>query len=387
MEKAKIEKWTKLLVNYHVPELIKSYREILEFDSFGLHLCNKSARGKEDKLPQVLASRGLRDIPSSDRLYEMMLTGKTFAEDDLLMIPIKSALLGRLGIIVIHKKANAKSRGTDTELQSAERLSSLIGHVITEALMDSYIGPSDDTHELETDYQLIHAGILPIGQQQAVIMFIDLRNSTSLMKNLESDSKKTFFGLWDSFLKKANDTIVDTFGVTNRYLGDGLMAVWGISLYGKRSELCLRAVCAAQAIQRIFEADRAKWWKQFTENTHNSGLVENLKINTALGIGINANECFFGPSGNYTCVGQEVNIAQRLESNAAKGNPVKKPILLSQPVRNALEKLNIDVTLVDYSLKPIKGEDKIEMYGLEKVLFRECPLKTKCAKCYNVYEE
>ena len=113
-------------------------------------------------------------------------------------------------------------------------------------------------------------------------------------------------------------------GTVDKYIGDGLMAFFGDPV--EYPDHALRAVRAAIEMQQRARELKAKW-------TPKGGM--DLKIR----IGINTGDAVVGNMGSekrvdYTAIGANVNLAQRLESNA----PVEG-ILISRPVYDQVRDL------------------------------------------------
>ena len=121
-------------------------------------------------------------------------------------------------------------------------------------------------------------------------------------------------------------------GTIDKYIGDGLLAFFGDPI--EYPDHVQRAVSAAIEMQDKAEFLRRKW-------SENNGMDLRIRI------GINAGEVIVGNLGSekrleYTVIGANVNLAQRLESNAPAGG-----ILISRTVE---QKLNSS-----FITKPVKA--------------------------------
>lgn len=110
-------------------------------------------------------------------------------------------------------------------------------------------------------------------------------------------------------------------GTIDKYMGDGLLAFFGDPI--EYPDHAQRAVSAALAMQEKAKFLRRKWSKNN---------IMDLRIR----VGINTGEVIVGNLGSekkldYTVIGANVNLAQRLESNAPSGG-----ILISQAVKQEL---------------------------------------------------
>ncbi|HEX9115473.1 MAG TPA: adenylate/guanylate cyclase domain-containing response regulator [Anaerolineae bacterium] len=172
---------------------------------------------------------------------------------------------------------------------------------------------------------------------EASVMFSDIRSFTSIA---ESQSPAETIELLNDYYTLMMDAIAEEGGVVNQMVGDGLMAIFGAPL--PKADHCLRAVRAA--IQMI-------------------GLIEGYGSERAalgrapirIGIGIASGQVIAGYTGTqrratYTCVGDTVNLAARLEAHT---KVVGQPILIEESVRRAL---GDECELTDEGLVDIKGK-------------------------------
>lgn len=136
---------------------------------------------------------------------------------------------------------------------------------------------------------------------RASVMFADIRGFTTLV---ETQSPEETIELLNSYYTLMFDAISGQGGVVNQMIGDGLMALFGAPL--PMPDTALAAVRAAQ--------DMMKLVKLF-----NVERVGAHKASIAIGIGIATGEVVAGYTGTqqratYTCIGDTVNLAARLEA-------------------------------------------------------------------------
>src|SRR5215472_13332597 len=148
--------------------------------------------------------------------------------------------------------------------------------------------------------------------QKVSIMFADIRGFTTLSERMEPEK---VVEILNNYFTHVTDIIFDHGGTLDKYLGDGVMALFGAPLSkGNDAE---NAVRAAQAIQRlVIELNRDAAERQWPE--------------FGVGIGINSGIVTAGNIGSprridYTVIGDTVNTAARLMSNAPAGK-----IIISQ---------------------------------------------------------
>lgn len=145
----------------------------------------------------------------------------------------------------------------------------------------------------------------------ATIMFSDIRGFTSLSE--KADPEQVLEILNEYFERMAN-VIYKTNGNLNKFMGDGLMVLYGAPISDKDSQTDAKnAVYAAQLMLEEVELLNSKWASE----------GKNLKI--AIGIGIHSGEIIAGNIGSskrieYSAIGDSVNLASRLESSNKEFN-------------------------------------------------------------------
>ena len=152
------------------------------------------------------------------------------------------------------------------------------------------------------------------------VMFADIRGFTALV---ESQSPEETIELLNTYYTLMFDAISGRGGVVNQMIGDGLMAIFGAPL--PLADSCRSAVCAAlDMIEMIelFNLERAAAGKP------------SLRI----GVGIATGEMVAGYTGTqqratYTCIGETVNLAARLEAHTKMA---AYPILIDEVTRAGL---------------------------------------------------
>jgi adenylate cyclase len=155
---------------------------------------------------------------------------------------------------------------------------------------------------------------------EATAMFSDIRGFTSLT---ESQSPADTIELLNTYYTLMFDAIQGHAGIVNQIVGDGLMAIFGAPVV--RDDHCLRAVRAGREmveLVQMFNLDQLAAGKQPIQ----------------IGVGIASGRVIAGFTGTqdratYTCVGDTVNLAARLESHT---KVVGQPILIDEATQAAL---------------------------------------------------
>jgi adenylate cyclase len=132
------------------------------------------------------------------------------------------------------------------------------------------------------------------------IMFVDIRKSTALV---EKRHPYDVVFLLNHFFDAVAGAVVDTGGAPNQFVGDGMMAIFGIHA-GPR-EACSQALAAAQLIDsRLANMNRT--------------LADELPEPLAIGVGLHAGNVILGELGYrdrflLTAIGDAVHVAARLQ--------------------------------------------------------------------------
>jgi adenylate cyclase len=133
-------------------------------------------------------------------------------------------------------------------------------------------------------------------------MFSDIRGFTSLA---ESQGPEATIELLNSYYTLMFDAITAQGGVVNQMVGDGLMAIFGAPRFLPEPSLCaVRAALDMHEMMRGFNAERKALGEPPVQ----------------IGVGIATGEMIAGYTGTqqratYTCVGDVVNVAARLEAH------------------------------------------------------------------------
>ena len=155
----------------------------------------------------------------------------------------------------------------------------------------------------------------------ASAMFCDIRSFTTIA---EAREPAETIELLNDYYTLMMDAIGGEGGIVNQIIGDGLMAIFGAPL--PREDHRQAAVLAARPmieLIRLFNEEQAA----------------RDKVQIRIGVGIASGEVVAGYTGTnhratYTCVGDTVNVAARLESHTKVLN---RPILIDENTRLGLD--------------------------------------------------
>jgi class 3 adenylate cyclase len=141
-------------------------------------------------------------------------------------------------------------------------------------------------------------------KREVTVLFGDLRGFTPLAERLDPEDAVVIL---NAYLTNVIDTVFEFNGTLDKFRGDGFMAFFGAPI--RRDDDAPNAVhCALTMQERVSRITFAKF--------------PDLRLN--MGIGINTGIVLAGNIGSerrtdYTVIGNEVNVAQRFESNAGPG--------------------------------------------------------------------
>ncbi|NCS93146.1 MAG: adenylate/guanylate cyclase domain-containing protein [Leptospira sp.] len=185
------------------------------------------------------------------------------------------------------------------------------------------------------------------GEKRAVsVLFLDIRDFTRFS---EKRTPEEVFQFLNRLFAVVIEIIHSNNGIINKFLGDGLMAVFGAPIDSDQHKL--ESVQTALTILSAIE-DRIQ-----------SGELPPLKV----GIGIHSGEAMTGNVGSetrmeYTIIGDVVNVASRLEK-ATKS--VGTRLLVSSKVYEDLTE-KVKQSLSHRGQLKVRGRDEaLPVYGME----------------------
>jgi class 3 adenylate cyclase len=156
---------------------------------------------------------------------------------------------------------------------------------------------------------------------EAAAMFCDIRSFTTIV---ESQGPAETIELLNDYYTLMMDAIGGQGGVVNQMVGDGLMAIFGAP--EPATDFRARAVTAARQMVELIDLFN-----------HDQAALRRVQIK--IGVGIASGQVIAGYTGTqrratYTCVGDPVNLAARLESHTKE---VGHPILIDENTRAGLD--------------------------------------------------
>jgi class 3 adenylate cyclase len=171
---------------------------------------------------------------------------------------------------------------------------------------------------------------------QATVMFCDIRGFTPIV---ESQSPAETIEMLNDYYTLMMDAINGEQGVVNQIVGDGLMSIFGAPqpCDGRRQHAALAALQMVELIEQ-----------------YNQERVALERMPVRIGVGIASGDVIAGYTGTqrratYTCVGDTVNKAARLEGHTKE---IGEPILMDEGTRMGL---GPDIVVEDRGTAELKG--------------------------------
>lgn len=184
-------------------------------------------------------------------------------------------------------------------------------------------------------------------KRHIAVLFVDIRGFTTMSEALNPEE---VVEILNEYLSLTTNSIFNNSGTLDKFVGDATMAVFNAPL--DLDDYIFRAVKSAWDMKAGSEALAKKFEARFGKSV-------------AFGIGVNCGDAVVGNIGcefrmDYTAIGDTVNTAARLESNAKRGQ-----ILISQAVYENV-KDRVEVTPIGEI--PLKGKEQgVFVYQVDNV--------------------
>jgi adenylate cyclase len=257
----------------------------------------------------IIGPRGLLGIIYSDRTDP----SETFSPDDLDL----------LNAVCVHTGIAMNTVSNYERLQKQAQARASFERFLPRQVVDQI---------LRSPEQIRLGGV----RQKVTALFADIRNFTTLS---ESSTPELIVNLLNRYFSLVSEVIFRHGGTLDKYIGDGLMALFGAPYTGELD--------AVQAVRAAIEMQRAM--VGFNEKLQ----AENLP-SISIGIGINTGSAIVGYIGSetrldYTAIGDTINIASRLEGLSQPGQ-----IVISE---NTMQALDESFALRSLGTERLKGKN------------------------------
>lgn len=207
-----------------------------------------------------------------------------------------------------------------------------------------YVAPQVvDKISKDKDFELVIGG----ENRHIAVLFVDIRGFTTMSESLKPEE---VVEILNEYLGLTTQSIFDNGGTLDKFVGDATMAVFNAPF--DLDDYIFRAVSTAWDMQKGADAIAEKFRKRFGKSV-------------SFGIGVNCGNAVVGNIGcdfrmDYTAIGDTVNTAARLESNARPGQ-----ILISKEVYEAVKDR---VTVTPIGEIPLKGKSNgVFVYQVDNV--------------------
>jgi adenylate cyclase len=238
----------------------------------------------------------------------------------------------------------------DTQLGTLVMIEDISNEKRVKSTLARYMDPALADRLLEAGAQ---NGVLGGNESVATVLFSDIRSFTALAEQLGAQPTVT---LLNDYFERMVDCISQQGGMLDKFIGDAIMAVFGLPVAGDEDED--RALRAAIAMIRSLWA-----WNREREQRGEPVLD--------MGIGLNTDSVVAGNIGSpkrmdYTIIGDGVNLASRLES-ACKHYRTR--ILLSELTHAKLKGVyrlrEVDRVIVKGKTKPVAIFECLDYHDAE----------------------
>ena len=207
-----------------------------------------------------------------------------------------------------------------------------------------YVAPQVvDKISKDKDFELVIGG----ENRHIAVLFVDIRGFTTMSESLKPEE---VVEILNEYLGLTTQAIFDNGGTLDKFVGDATMAVFNAPF--DLDDYIFRAVATAWDMQAGADRIAEKFCERYGKSV-------------SFGIGVNCGNAVVGNIGcdfrmDYTAIGDTVNTAARLESNAKPGQ-----ILISKEVYEAV-KDRVAVTPIGEI--PLKGKSKgVFVYQIDGV--------------------
>lgn len=210
-----------------------------------------------------------------------------------------------------------------------------------------YVAPQVvDKISKDRDFELVLGG----ENRHIACLFVDIRGFTSMSESLKPEE---VVEILNAYLSLTTNSILKNGGTLDKFVGDATMAVFNAPF--DLEDYIYKAVCTAWDMKAGADGVSEKMEQRFGKSV-------------GFGIGINCGNAVVGNIGcdfrmDYTAIGDTVNTAARLESNAKRGQ-----ILISSDVYEAVKE-RVEATPIGEI--PLKGKSQgVFVYQLDNVKVR-----------------
>jgi class 3 adenylate cyclase len=264
-----------------------------------------------------VANKSLREIPQLTDLLPLFLrAGSRPVTQEIMVKGLKHLYVSvtpiqDVGYVAVMQDITELKRIEEYRLAQERHEKQLVKETFSR-----YMGPRLVEHVLSTEPGLFARR----ERRRAVVMFADLRDSTPLIIHTEANAA---IKMLNEFFTQMTEIVYQFDGTIFDLVGDEMLV--GFNVPFDQPDAPRRALMAAVAMQRRFDALRQTWFRE-------SG------VELGLGIGIDQGDVVVGNVGaetrmNFAMVGEAVNTGHRLVEIAEDGQ-----LIITEAIYLALQK-------------------------------------------------
>ena len=270
--------------------------------------------------------------------FVLLLTGGLAAAAGLTWLKARLWLnMAALAALVILLYTTMTLQGFLSAEKERRRTRAMFGRYVSPAVMEELLKNPD-------------LAVLGGQRREVTILFVDIRGFTSYSENKPPEE---VVARLNTYLNEMTKLIFQYGGTLDKYLGDGLMAVFGAPL--ELEGHAAKAVACALKIRQAVEELNSVW-------------QEKGQAPLRVGIGINTGTVLVGNVGSqermdYTVIGEDVNLASRLEGLTKE---YEADIIIGEKTWEKLgEERPGGAVITDLGEARVRGFDKpIRIFGL-----------------------
>jgi adenylate cyclase len=205
------------------------------------------------------------------------------------------------------------------------------------AMFQQFVSPEIAKILIEKDQNLLDVGEVRV----LTVLFADIRNFTILVQHIPPEELRIFL---NQFFDLFADIVFSCQGTLDKFMGDAALVIFGAPV--EIDNPSLSAVTAACRIAVEFEVLRLSW-----------AAKSSWFADVGIGIGVTRGKMFLGNVGSsrrldYTVIGTDVNVAQRLASCTQPGQ-----VLITENVKEEVA-----------AYFQVREENPRLLRGLEKII-------------------
>jgi len=183
-------------------------------------------------------------------------------------------------------------------------------------------------------------------KKMATILFADIRGYTSFS---ETKDPEYIIDVLNAYFSEAVEIIIKYKGYIDKFIGDAIMAAWGVPIFSEEDDALAAVECAVE-LQNLVDSKERNFF---------TGDASKLRV----GIGMHTGPLIAGNLGSsrrmdYSVIGDTVNVAARLEGVAGPGQ-----VIITQKTRDLIgDKFKVK------ALEPVQVKGKVKPLNIYNVV-------------------